>query len=85
MERPWADAQFLPRIGDEVLTRAEVSEVDLKAGHVRLTTRCSVQGKTVLEGEGYSTAVKATWAELSSFLEKSAFPLSTSINFRSPD
>ena len=39
------------RIGDEVLTRAEVCEVDLKAGHVRLTTRCSVAGKTVLEGE----------------------------------
>ncbi len=39
------------RIGDQVLTRAEVAEVDLKAGHVRLTTRCSVDGKTVLEGE----------------------------------
>ena len=39
------------RIGDEVLTRAEVSEVDLKAGHVRLATRCSVGGRTVLDGE----------------------------------
>jgi 3-hydroxybutyryl-CoA dehydratase len=39
------------RIGDEVVTRAEVSEVDLKAGHVRLRTRCSVAGRTVLEGE----------------------------------
>ena len=39
------------RIGDEVLTRAEVSEIDLKAGHVRLATRCSVKGRTVLEGE----------------------------------
>ena len=39
------------RIGDEVLTRAEISEIDLKAGHVRLRTRCSVAGKTVLEGE----------------------------------
>jgi 3-hydroxybutyryl-CoA dehydratase len=47
------------RIGDEVLTRAEVSEVDLKAGHVRLTTRCSVQGKTVLEGEAILRAPRA--------------------------
>ncbi len=39
------------RIGDEVLTRVEISEVDLKAGHVRLNTRCSVRGKAVLEGE----------------------------------
>ncbi len=39
------------RIGDEVVTRVEISEIDLKAGHVRLTTRCSVAGKTVLEGE----------------------------------
>lgn len=39
------------RIGDAVLTRVEVCEVDLKAGHVRLATRCSVKGKTVLEGE----------------------------------
>ena len=47
------------RIGDEVLTRAEVSEVDLKAGHVRLTTRCSVKGKTVLEGEAILRAPRA--------------------------
>jgi 3-hydroxybutyryl-CoA dehydratase len=39
------------RIGDEVLTRAEVAEVDLKAGHVKLATRCTVKGKTVLDGE----------------------------------
>ena len=48
------------RIGDEVLTRAEVTEVDLKAGHVRLTTRCSVKGKTVLEGEAILRAPRAT-------------------------
>ena len=47
------------RIGDEVLTRAEVAEVDLKAGHVRLTTRCSVGGKTVLEGEAILRAPRA--------------------------
>ena len=47
------------RIGDEVTTRAEVSEVDLKAGHVRLTTRCSVGGRTVLEGEAILRAPRA--------------------------
>ena len=47
------------RIGDEVLTRAEVSEIDLKIGHVRLTTRCSVKGKTVLEGEAILRAPRA--------------------------
>ena len=47
------------RIGDEVLTRAEVSEIDLKAGHVRLTTRCSVRGKAVLEGEAILRAPRA--------------------------
>ena len=46
------------RIGDEVLTRVEVSEIDLKAGHVRLTTRCSVKGKTVLEGEAILRAAR---------------------------
>ena len=47
------------RIGDEVLTRAEVREVDLKAGHVRLATRCSVNGKTVLDGEAILRAPRA--------------------------
>ena len=47
------------RIGDEVLTRAEVTEIDTKAGHVRLTTRCSVKGKTVLEGEAILRAPRA--------------------------
>jgi 3-hydroxybutyryl-CoA dehydratase len=47
------------RIGDEVTTRAEVSEVDLKAGHVRLRTRCTVKGKTVLEGEAILRAPRA--------------------------
>ena len=47
------------RIGDEVLTRVEVSEIDTKAGHVRLATRCSVKGKTVLEGEAILRASRA--------------------------
>ena len=47
------------RIGDEVTTRAEVSEVDLKAGHVRLATRCTVKGKTVLEGEAILRAPRS--------------------------
>lgn len=39
------------RIGDEVLVRVEVAEVDLKAGHARMTTRCTVAGRSVLDGE----------------------------------
>ena len=39
------------RIGDEVTVRVEVAEVDQKAGHARMTTRCSVAGRAVLEGE----------------------------------
>ena len=47
------------RIGDEVVTRVEVSEVELKAGHVRLRTRCSVKDKTVLEGEAILRAPRS--------------------------
>ena len=39
------------RIGDEVIVRVEVAEVDAKAGHVRMATRCSVAGRSVLDGE----------------------------------
>jgi 3-hydroxybutyryl-CoA dehydratase len=39
------------RIGDEVSVRVEVAEVDLKAGHARMTTRCTVAGRSVLDGE----------------------------------
>ena len=39
------------RIGDEVHVEVEVVEVDLKAGHARLATRCRVAGKSVLDGE----------------------------------
>ncbi len=39
------------RIGDEVTVRVEVVEVDLKAGHARMATRCTVAGRSVLDGE----------------------------------
>jgi 3-hydroxybutyryl-CoA dehydratase len=39
------------RIGDEVTVRVEVAEVDLKAGHARMATRCTVAGRSVLDGE----------------------------------
>lgn len=39
------------RIGDEVLVEVEVAEIDVKAGHARMSTRCSVAGRSVLDGE----------------------------------
>jgi 3-hydroxybutyryl-CoA dehydratase len=39
------------RIGDEVTTRVEVSQLDEAAGHAVLTTRCLVRNKVMAEGE----------------------------------
>jgi 3-hydroxybutyryl-CoA dehydratase len=39
------------RIGDEVVSRIEVVAIDAEKARVTLATTCSVDGKTVLEGE----------------------------------
>ncbi len=39
------------RIGDVVVTRAEVAEIDLEKKRVTLRTTCTVSGKAVIEGE----------------------------------
>ncbi len=39
------------RIGDTVLARVEVTEIDAKRGRVRFDCQCSVAGKAVLKGE----------------------------------
>ena len=39
------------RIGDTVTTRVEVAEVMAAERRVRLQTRCTVNGKTVIDGE----------------------------------
>ena len=39
------------RIGDEVVTRVEVTAIDVEKARVTLATACSVAGKPVLDGE----------------------------------
>ena len=39
------------KIGDEVIAKATVSELDAERGRVTLATVCTVAGKTVIEGE----------------------------------
>ncbi len=39
------------RIGDTVIARAEVAEVDVKARRVKLVCTCSVEGETVMEAD----------------------------------
>ncbi len=39
------------RIGDRVLARATIKEIDERKGHVTLSTVCSVAGKKVVDGE----------------------------------
>ncbi len=39
------------RAGDTVTARASVEEIDLERGRVKMSTICSVDNKTVLEGE----------------------------------
>lgn len=39
------------RIGDEVETTATVAAIDLEKKRVKMTTVCTVDGKTVVEGE----------------------------------
>ena len=39
------------RIGDVVVTRAEISEINLEKKRVTLRTICAVSGKAVIEGE----------------------------------
>jgi 3-hydroxybutyryl-CoA dehydratase len=39
------------RIGDEVVARAEVSEIDAARGRVTLKTTCTVAGEVVVDGE----------------------------------
>ncbi|HVK42149.1 MAG TPA: MaoC family dehydratase [Phenylobacterium sp.] len=39
------------RIGDPVVTRVTVQELDERRAHATLTTRCQVDGKTVVDGE----------------------------------
>lgn len=39
------------RIGDVVVTRAEISEVNIEKKRVTLRTSCTVNGKAVIEGE----------------------------------
>lgn len=39
------------KIGDEVIAKATVSELDAARGRVTLTTVCTVAGKAVIEGE----------------------------------
>jgi 3-hydroxybutyryl-CoA dehydratase len=46
------------RIGDEVVTRVEVTALDPEKGRVTLATTCLVNGKAVLEGEAVVLAPK---------------------------
>jgi len=39
------------RIGDTVLARVEVADIDAKRGRVRFDCLCSVAGKAVIKGE----------------------------------
>ena len=39
------------RIGDEVVSRIEVTAIDAEKARITLSTVCSVDGKPVLEGE----------------------------------
>jgi 3-hydroxybutyryl-CoA dehydratase len=39
------------KIGDPVVTRVTVQELDERRAHATLTTRCQVDGKTVVDGE----------------------------------
>ena len=39
------------RIGDVVVTRAEISEINIEKKRVTLRTSCAVSGKAVIEGE----------------------------------
>ena len=39
------------RIGDVVTARVEIKEIDERRGRVTLATDCTVEGKTVVEGE----------------------------------
>jgi len=38
-------------IGDEVIARVTVQDIDLRKGHVTLKTACLVKGKVVVQGE----------------------------------
>jgi 3-hydroxybutyryl-CoA dehydratase len=45
-------------IGDEVTTRAEVSAIDARHGHVTLKTSCSIGGKAAVTGEAVMLVAK---------------------------
>ncbi len=44
------------RIGDEVVARAEVAQIDATRGRVTLKTTCSVGGEVVVDGEAVIVA-----------------------------
>jgi 3-hydroxybutyryl-CoA dehydratase len=48
------------RIGDEVVARAEISEIDAARARVTLKTTCAVAGEVVVEGEAVVIAPRRT-------------------------
>jgi 3-hydroxybutyryl-CoA dehydratase len=50
------------KIGDSVVTHAEITAIDPAKGYVTLTTTCQVAGKPVLTGEAVVLVAKAAQA-----------------------